>query len=168
MRATNRLRIRFGTRTLFALITLSAWCAWQWSISRQRQETISELERNHCYVCDNSTVERQSIEAICSDMFFQGRLPPASRRSTLGAISGIDNYREITVFTSSLTFSRPTENYDAILTALSRLSGVTTFVIRDTGPEIGKRPEAIEFKRRLHELNPRIKVQHVHLHFDVG
>lgn len=113
----------------------------------------------------DSTVRDRGLEVICYGMLFDGKRGEPARRSTLGALAGWDNWGGVTVITNSV---RTKDKLNASLNLLFRLPGLTTVVIFDGGAGTEKRPEVIEFKRRLQEKLPRVEVKHVHLYYPVG
>jgi hypothetical protein len=179
--------LRFQLRTLFLLITIVAWCTWQWTISERRLAVANRLNSlgfSTFYLRDvddkatqsaenvgvKGTVDQgnearldSSIQAIGYRFLYSDEKPMIIGRNVPAALLGYENYRELIAMASVLRVTNaPDSNADQILEELSKLPGLTTVAIWDGNPDTENHRKVIEFKRRLHDKLPRVRVRHVH------
>jgi hypothetical protein len=155
----KRSRLRFGLRSAFVLITIFAWCAWQWSISERRTGVAQELEQMGLVAARDSVVKKSGVESLCTSMLWGEQINEPIRQSWLGALTGWDNWTGITVFVFSGQLDIPVREEQ--IRSLSRLPGLTTVVIWDADPHSEASAQVIEFRKALKSKLPNVEVQHV-------
>lgn len=159
------LRWQFGLKSLFLLLTLAAWCTWQWTITQRRQNVIAELDIHYVTTFHDSVVEERGTETICSSMqwSFGKKIEEPIRPGFISSITGWENQRGLTVFIHTGRFSPRLPVGDDLdgLSALARLQGLTTVVLWDSDPESASRIAVVQFKDVLRKKLPHVKVLHV-------
>lgn len=159
--AGNFCRLRFGLRSVFAMMTVMAWCTWQWTIALQRDGVADQLQRIGYLTYRDSTVRREGLDRL----YLHEVLNPRKHgeriwRSAVLAITGIDNWGGLTVMVgapSDLSLTWMTDRLDM----LERLPGLTTVVIWSGDPERLSGRAVDEYERKLREKLPRVKIKRV-------
>lgn len=157
-------RPRFGLRLLFLVMTLVAWCTWQWTISQQRRSACQELEQCSYYTYYNATIQSSGLKSICGGLFLQGYSSETTSGSAVGGVVGWENWRGITVLVPGLRITelspQQLRKNQIAMDALLRLPGLTEVVIWDDTPGIDEQPAVIEFKKKLNQKRPNVKITH--------
>jgi hypothetical protein len=158
----------FSLRSLFVAVTICSWCIWQWTIAERRRTVVDELEQHGYVTYHNKSIETSKLDAICFGLLYTANRSEPIGENLIGSIFGWDNWQGLTVLVSPLTLSSKDYRGEDAIEALSRLPGLTTVVLWDGNPQTEKSERVIEFKRKLQNRLPHVRIKHHHQVFPVG
>jgi len=159
-RVRNASWFRFSLRTLFLAVCVCAWLAYQFSVARDRQTIQSQLHVYRCPVLYSSSICEDALNDLCADYHFGIRETGDDLSlDWITVLTGAKNRVNVVVIVPRHMLSVS----DRIASLIAQMPRATRVIVWDVGGEDDDDLYVNDFKTRLLEERPKVKVEYIHL-----